>query len=230
MTAGAQGGVAVTPIPVLVVDDHEVVRLGLRTLLSRQPQIRFAGEAVNGAEAIRMVAELQPQVVLMDVRLPGQSGVEACREIMDRWPEVRVIMLTSYADKSAAMASVLAGASGYMLKHVSGAELIQAIETVARGGSLLDPALVRDVFAQMRAMTSFRDDAAALTDQERQVLALVGEGKTNREIAQAMYLGEKTVRNYVSNILHKLGLSNRSQAAVYATRRKLLQVDGTEET
>lgn len=211
------------PISVLIVDDHELVRLGLRTLLSRYPQFQVVGEAASGPAAVEMVERLQPRVVLMDVRMPDGSGIDACRAIRDRRPDTRVIMLTSYTDKNAAMAAILAGACGYMLKQVRGSELALAIETVARGGSLVDPALVREVFHHLGDHDGRREGETHLTPQERQVLALVAQGMTNREIARSLFLAEKTVRNYVSNILQKLGLSNRAQAAAYATRQQLLR-------
>ncbi|HYG59733.1 MAG TPA: response regulator transcription factor [Symbiobacteriaceae bacterium] len=210
-------------ITVLVVDDHEVVRLGLMTLLRRQPTIEVVGEAGSGKEAVKAVEQLRPRVVVMDVRMPDGSGIEACREIVAAWPQTRVLMLTSFADDNAAMASVMAGAAGYMLKQMSGQELLRAIETVAAGGSLLDPMLASKMLSNMRTMAGTRRQQDDLTEQERNVLQLVGEGKTNREIAQTLFLTEKTVRNYVSNVLQKLGFESRSQAAAYAARRQALE-------
>ncbi len=212
-------------IKVLVVDDHEVVRLGLVTLLRRQTGIEVVGEAASGQEAVEMVAQHRPKVVVMDVRMPNGSGIEACREIMAAWPDTRVLMLTSYADENAAMAAIMAGAAGFTLKQMRGPELVQAIETVAGGGTLLDPMLASRVLGEMRTIATRRDGENQLTEQERNVLNLIGEGKTNKEIAETLFLSEKTVRNYVSNILQKMGFSNRSQAAAYVARRKALGVE-----
>jgi len=207
---------------VLVVDDHEVVRLGLVTLLKRHPAIEVVGEAGSAREALAMVERHQPDVVVMDVRMPEISGIEACREIVSAHSQVRVIMLTSYADDAAAVAAVMAGAAGFMLKQVSSSELIRAIETVGQGGSLLDPMLASRVLSAMRSQASQKGGENDLTDQERNVLQLIGEGKTNREIATTLFLSEKTVRNYVSNILQKMGFVNRSQIAAYAARKSAL--------
>lgn len=210
-------------ISVLIVDDHEVVRLGLRTLLERCPGVTVAGEAGSGEGALALMESLRPDFVLMDVRMPGMDGIETCRELLSRWPATRVLMLTSYPDESAAMAAVLAGAAGYILKHVSGDELIRSVLSVAQGGSVVDPALARQVFAQLRGHSG---PDHGLSRMERKLLALIGQGRTNKEIAGALFLGEKTVRNYVSKLLNKLNLDNRAAAAAYATRRKLL--DGRE--
>lgn len=209
-------------LKVLVVDDHEVVRLGLVTLLRRHPEFDVVGEAGTAREAVALVERLCPDVVVMDVRMPEVSGIEACREITAARQDVKVIMLTSYADETAAVAAVMAGASGYLLKQVSGPELIRAIEAVGRGGSLLDPMLASRVLADLRQRANSRTGEVELTDQERNVLLLIGEGRTNKEIAATLFLGEKTVRNYVSNILQKMGFVNRSQAAAYAARKKVL--------
>lgn len=213
------------PISVIIVDDHHVVRIGLKTLLEGQPELCYAGEASSGREAVQLVEQLRPQIVLLDVRMPEMSGIEACREILSSWPQTRVIMLTSYADKDAAMAALMAGACGYLLKQASGEEVVSAVLTAARGGSLVDPMLARELITQLRYRSGQRDSEASLTEQERHVLALVGEGKTNREIGLALYLSEKTVRNYVSNVLHKLGLTNRSQAAAHVVRRQFLAAE-----
>jgi len=208
-------------ISVLIVDDHEVVRLGLRTLLERQKGFTVVGEADSGQRALALMETLKPNLVLMDVRMPGMSGIEACRELLRRWPETRVIMLTSYPDDHAAVAAVMCGAAGYLLKHVAGEELIRSLVTVARGGSVVDPMLTRHMFAQFRTQLDKPDPEAALNGTERKMLALIGEGKTNKEIASELFLGEKTVRNYVSRLLTKLNLSNRAAAAAYAARRHL---------
>lgn len=213
-------------ISVLIVDDHEVVRLGLRTLLERYRGFAVVGEADSGQAALELMETLKPNLVLMDVRMPGMDGIEACRELLTRWPETRVLMLTSFPDDTAAVAAVIAGAAGYLLKHVSGEELIRSILTVAKGGSVVDPMLARHVFTQLRSKLETPAPDDALNRIERRMLALIGQGKTNKEIAGELFLGEKTVRNYVSKILTKLNLSNRAAAAAYATRRNLL--DGLE--
>lgn len=212
-----------TALRILIVDDHEVVRLELSSLLGRQPGYTVVGEAAGAAEAVTKARELQPDIVVMDVRMPDGSGIEACRQIRDELPETRVIMLTSYADDEAVITAVMAGASGYVLKQIGSSDLLRAIETVRSGGTLLDPSVTLRVLEKMR--NAAHSTPEPLTEQERNILHLIGEGKTNREIAQVLYLSEKTVRNYVSNLLSKLGFSNRSQAAAYAARRKLLGID-----
>lgn len=213
-------------IRILIVDDHEVVRVGLTTMLDKHPGFAVVGQAGGAAESVSMAMALKPDVVVMDVRMPDGSGVEACRDILAVLPSTKVIMLTSYADDSAALASVMAGASGYVLKQVGTRELIKAIETVSQGGTLLDPAVAGRVLEELRGMAAHRDRSEeSLTEQERKILAFIGEGKTNREIGLALYLSEKTVRNYVSIILHKLNLNNRAQAAAYSARRKALGME-----
>ncbi|HEY3364844.1 MAG TPA: response regulator transcription factor [Symbiobacteriaceae bacterium] len=207
---------------ILVVDDHSVVRMGLVALLSRSPGLQVVGEAARMDEAIDRVRSLAPDVVLMDVRLPDGSGIEGCRIIRQGQPETKVLMLTSFDDKDAAVAAVIAGASGYLLKQVEPEELVRAVRLVAEGLSLLDPSITRGVLDHLRAGGSGLAGEADLTDRERSILNLVGEGLTNREIAGRLYLSEKTVRNYVSSILQKLNLSNRTQAATYVSRRRLL--------
>jgi DNA-binding NarL/FixJ family response regulator len=208
------------PISVLLVDDHEVVRVGLRALLAEHPGIRVVGEAGSVAEAIAEAARLTPEVVLMDVRLPDGDGIEACRAIRATRPECRVVMLTSYADDEALITSVLAGACGYLLKQTRGQEVVRAIEEAAAGRSLLDPIAADRLLRHFRELARGREELSQLTDQERRVLELVAEGKTNREIGQALGLAEKTVKNYVSSILSKLQLKRRTEAAVYAARRR----------
>lgn len=203
---------------VLVVDDHEVVRMGLCSLLERQPGLEVVGEAGTAAEAVAAARVHAPDVVIMDVRLPDGSGTEACREIRSERSDTKVIMLTSYSDDDAVFASIMAGAEGYLLKQTRGQILIDAISTVSRGGSLLDPSLIRSVMERIRQGGSASDRLAGLTDQERRILDLIAKGKTNREIAEELYLGEKTVRNYVSNLLHKLNVTRRSEAAAVAAR------------
>lgn len=209
-------------VTVLLVDDHEVVRVGLRSLLSRERRIEVIGEAGNAAEAIAQAARLRPQVVVMDVRLPDRSGVEACREIRSADPNVRILMLTSYADEEAVFSSIVAGASGYLLKQIRGQELVRAIESVAAGQSLLDPGVTQKVLEKMQQLAAGRqtDEMTQLSPQERKVLALVAEGKTNKEIAVAMGLSDKTVKNYLSNVFDKLNLSRRSEAAAFFARRR----------
>lgn len=209
-------------IRVLIVDDHEVVRVGLRSLLNAVDDLEVVGEASSGLEAIERVNELKPNVVVMDVRMPDMGGIEACRAIRSENPEVRVIMLTSYSDDEAVFASLMAGASGYVLKRIGTAQLVDGIRAVAAGGSLLDPKVTGRVLERLRTgETHDEDDAVeSLTDQEQKILDLIAQGFTNREIAEQLFLSEKTVRNYVSNILSKLQVSNRTQAAAYALRKK----------
>lgn len=208
---------------ILVVDDHEVVRLGLRTLLERHEGFTVVGEAATGDEAVRKTVLLKPDVVVMDIRLPGGSGIEACREIEDQVPDSKVIMLTSYAEDEMLFDAISAGACGYVLKQIGSDDLIQAVEAVGSGEALLDPALTQRVFAQVReAKRKEQQEAFAdLTDQEMRVLSEVSRGKTNREIAETLFLGEGTVRNYVSSILSKLDLTNRAEAAAYAVKHNL---------
>jgi DNA-binding NarL/FixJ family response regulator len=209
-----------SPLRLMLVDDHEIVRMGIRTLLEDQPDLVILCEAATAAEAIAEADRCLPDLILMDVRLPDVSGVEACREIRARHPEVRVIMLTSYPDDNAVMASIMAGASGYVLKQTRGRALIEAIRTVGAGGSLLDPAITEKVLERIRsAAGSLEDKLAGLTDQERHILALVAEGKTNKEIAEALHLSAHTVKNYVSDVLKKLGAARRAEAVAYYTRR-----------
>jgi two-component system response regulator DevR len=206
---------------VLICDDHEVVREGLRTLLSRHQDMAVVGEAGTMQEAIETAAKAKPDVVIMDVRLPDGSGVEACRAIREARPETQVIMLTSYADDEALFASIVAGASGYLLKQTRGQAVVDAIQAVAQGRSLLDPDVTGKVLERVRRGRDQEDPAiASLTDQERKVLEQLAEGKTNREIGTTLFLSEKTVKNYVSRILDKLGLSRRAQAAAYMAERR----------
>jgi len=208
---------------IVVVDDHEVVRLGLRSLLEHHTQFEVVGEAASAKEALERVSRLRPDIVLMDIRLPGTSGIEACEEITSQYPETRVVMLTSYAEDEMLFSAIRAGASGYVLKQIGGDDLIKAIEAVGRGEALLDPAVTQRVFQEVRRAVKEEEASAFvnLSQQERHVLLLVSEGKTNREIAKALFLGEGTVRNYVSSILSKLGVSNRAEAAAYAVEHNL---------
>ncbi|KAF0151103.1 MAG: putative NarL family two-component system response regulator, partial [Ignavibacteria bacterium] len=203
---------------IIIVDDHEVVRLGLKSLLERHPHFEVIGEAGTAKEALEQVERLLPDVVLMDIRLPGTSGIEACEEITKNFPEIRVIMLTSYAEDDMLFSAIRAGASGYVLKQIGAEDLMRAIEAVGRGEALLDPAVTQRVFQEVRRAVKEEEASAfsTLSQQEKHVLLLVSEGRTNREIAKALFLGEGTVRNYVSSILSKLGVSNRAEAAAYA--------------
>jgi two-component system response regulator DevR len=208
------------PLTLLVVDDHEVVRQGLVALLGRRPEFHVVAEAGTVAEAIDAARRFQPNLVIMDVRLPDGSGIEACREIRAELPDTRVVMLTSYPDEDAVLSAIVAGASGYLLKQVRARDLVAALETVARGESLLDPAVTGRVLDRVRriATSSEPDELAQLTPQEQKILLLVAEGKTNKEIAAEVFLSDKTVKNYVSSILAKLNLERRAQAAAYMAR------------
>src|SRR6202142_80113 len=214
---------------ILIVDDHEVVRLGLKSLLERHPHFDVVGEAGSAREALEQVADLKPDVVLMDIRLPGTSGIEACEEIINKFPGTKVIMLTSYAEDEMLFSAIRAGASGYILKQIGREDLIKAIEAVSRGEALLDPAVTQRVFQEVRRAVKEEEASAFahLSQQEKHVLLLVSEGKTNREIAKALFLGEGTVRNYVSSILSKLGVNNRAEAAAYAVEHNLREYIST---
>lgn len=208
-------------VRVMLVDDHEIVRTGLRTLLERRDQFTIVGEAGSVEEAVAMAADVKPDVIVMDIRLPDGSGVEATREIRGDNPETRVIMLTSYADDEAIYGSIMAGASGYLLKQTRGQNLAEAISRVAGGESLLDPAVTQKVLERMRTLAKGEpDDLAPLSSQERKILALIAEGKTNREIAADVFLSDKTVKNYVSSILSKLNLRRRSEAAAFMAEHR----------
>jgi two-component system response regulator DevR len=214
---------------ILLVDDHEVVRLGLKSLLERHPQFEVVGEAGSAREALEQVAALKPEVVLMDIRLPGTSGIEACEEIVNKYPGTRVIMLTSYAEDEMLFSAIRAGASGYILKQIGSSDLVRALEAVSRGEALLDPAVTQRVFQEVRRAVKEEEASAFahLSQQEKHVLLLVSEGKTNREIAKSLFLGEGTVRNYVSSILSKLGVNNRAEAAAYAVEHSLREYIST---
>jgi two-component system, NarL family, response regulator DevR len=207
-------------VRIMVVDDHEVVRLGLNNLLSRQPGWEVVAEAGTVADTIRLANEHVPDVVVLDIRLSDGNGIEACRAITKAHPEIKVIMLTSFADDDLLFNAISAGAVGYVLKQVGTNDLVRAIETVARGEALLDSSVTAQVLAKLRETThsvAFTD----LSERELRVLALIAQGKTNRKIATSLFLGEGTVRNYVSNILDKLGLANRAEATAYAVRHNL---------
>ena len=208
---------------ILLVDDHEVVRVGIRALIDRQPGMEVVGEGGTVREAVSLVEQTAPDVVVLDIRLPGGNGLEACRQIKALRPETRIIVLTSYPDDEVLFDAIACGADGYVLKQIGSDELILALERVGRGESLLDPSVTGQVFAKMREVRQ-RERAHAFADlsaQEMQILARVAEGETNREIGAALQLSEKTVRNYVSIILSKLGLNSRAQAAAYAARHRI---------
>lgn len=211
-----------TKTRIMIVDDHEVVREGLRSLLNRHEGFSVVADAANVEHAVAEAARSQPDVIVMDVRLPDGSGIEACREIRQTRPETKVIMLTSYADEDAVFASILAGAAGYLLKQTRGNQLAEAIEAVSRGESLLDPAVTQKVMDRVRmsGKRAHDDPLSELTEQEHKILTLIAEGKTNKEIAEEVFLSDKTVKNYVSNILSKLNLRRRSEAAAFIARRE----------
>jgi len=211
---------------IVLVDDHEVVRLGLKSLLDHHPQFEVVGEAGSAREALEQVASLKPDVVVMDIRLPGTSGIDACEQIVTQFPNTKVLMLTSYAEDEMLFSAIRAGASGYVLKQIGSEDLIKAIESVGRGEALLDPAVTQRVFQEVRRAVKEEEASAFahLSQQEKHVLLLVSEGKTNREIAKLLFLGEGTVRNYVSSILSKLGVNNRAEAAAYAVGHNLREL------
>lgn len=203
---------------IVLVDDHEVVRAGLKTLIESQEDMTVVGEAGTGEDGIRRVGYDEPDVAVLDVRLPDMSGVEACREIRSRFPEVNVLMLTSFADEEALMAAILAGASGYILKRVKSDELVDDIRRVGEGESLLDPEMTERLFARLRDGESEDPLLSRLTKQERTIVEHIADGLTNKQIADEMFLAEKTVKNYVSNLLAKMGMSRRSEAAAHVAR------------
>ncbi|GAB3210964.1 response regulator [Marinactinospora thermotolerans] len=202
------------PITVFLVDDHEVVRRGVAALLEGEGDMRVVGEAGTVEQAVGRIPAVRPSVAVIDVRLPDGSGVEVCREVRSRDPGIACLMLTSFADDEALFEAVMAGAAGYVLKQIHGADLVGAVRTVAGGGSLLDPKSTARMLQRLRGATAEPDPLAALTPQERQILELIGEGMTNRQIGERLYLAEKTVKNYVSSLLAKLDLKRRTQAAV----------------
>jgi DNA-binding NarL/FixJ family response regulator len=213
----------VKPVRILIADDHAVVRAGLRSLLERRSGFQVIGEAGTGEEAVQKALDLKPDIVVMDVRMPGISGIEACRTITEHSSDTRVLILTSYAEDELLFAAIRAGAVGYVLKRVGDNDLIQAVERVSSGESMLDPAMTSSVFAEMRKQSIAQQGSAfsALTPQELSVLAYVAQGLTNRQIAIKLYLGEGTVRNYVSSILGKIGVSNRAEAAAFAVKHSI---------
>jgi two-component system, NarL family, response regulator DevR len=206
-------------IRVFLLDDHDVVRRGLAELLTSTGEMEIVGEAATVSEALHRAPAARPDVAVLDVRLPDGDGVSACRELRTMLPELRCLMLTSFADDEALFDAIMAGASGYVLKQIRGSDLVSAVRTVAAGESLLDPRATAAVLERMRSAAEHKDDPLArLTDQERTVLELIGEGLTNRQIGERMFLAEKTVKNYVSHLLAKLGMQRRTQAAILSTR------------
>ncbi len=203
---------------VFLMDDHELVRRGIRELLASEDDLEVVGEAGTAEEALARIPATRPDVAVLDVRLPDGDGIEVCREIRSRHPALACLMLTSFADDEALFAAIMAGASGYVLKQIRGNELVGAIRTIAAGGSLLDPTVTRRVLERIRVGEPEDDHLSQLSEQERRILDLIAEGKTNRQIAEAIFLAEKTVKNYVSSILAKLGMERRSEAAAYAAR------------
>jgi two-component system, NarL family, response regulator DevR len=202
---------------VFLLDDHEIVRRGLRELFEAEDDLVVVGEASNAEEALARVPPTRPDVAVLDVRLPGASGIEVCRDLRASLPDLHCLMLTSFADDDALFSAILAGASGYLLKQIRGLELVSAVRRVAAGQSLIDPALTAGVLARLRGKQEDQR-TAKLSHQERRILDLIAEGKTNRQIGAEMYLAEKTVKNYVSNLLDKMGFSRRTEAAVYVAR------------
>jgi DNA-binding NarL/FixJ family response regulator len=212
-----------TNLRLLLVDDHEVVRLGMKALLERHSNFEVVAEASTEDEALEQALSHEPDIVLMDIRLAGGSGIEACQKIKEQLPATKVIMLTSFAEDELLFSAIRAGASGYLLKQIGGGDLIRAVESASRGESMLDPSLTQRVFFEVRRSIK-KEEAVAfqdLTSQEKQVLLLIAGGKTNREIATDLFLSEGTVRNYVSSILSKLTVSNRAEAAAYAIKHHL---------
>ena len=207
-----------THMRLVLVDDHEIVRQGIKALIDLQDDMEVVGEAGTVADAVKRVGFDTPDMVILDVRLPDGTGVEACREIRSRWPTVKVIMLTSYADEEALMAAIMAGASGYLLKRIDGVSLVENIRKVGRGESLLDNEMTDKLFRKLRGEEPDDPLLARLTPQESKILFHIADGLTNRQIAEEMFLAEKTVKNYVSNLLSKLEMSRRSEAAAYAAR------------
>jgi two-component system response regulator DevR len=207
-------------ITVFLMDDHEVVRQGVRALLEASGEIRVVGEASTAAEALARIPAVRPQVAVLDVRVPDGNGIEVCREIRSQLGTA-CLMLTSYSDDEALFEAIMAGASGYVLKQIRGNELLSAVLRVGRGESLLDPAITGRVLERLRAPSETDERLSRLSDQERRILALIAEGLTNRQIANEMHLAEKTIKNYVSNLLSKLGMERRTEAAVFATKLEM---------
>jgi DNA-binding NarL/FixJ family response regulator len=214
------------PIKAFLCDDHEVVRRGVKEMLEAEGDIVVIGEAANAAEALGRIPALRPQVAVLDVRLPDGSGVDVCRQLRSAMPDLACLMLTSFADDEAMLDAIMAGAQGFVLKQIRGSDLVGAVRTVAAGGSLLDPTATRRIMDRLRKQNESQGRLSSLTEQERRVLDLIGEGLTNRQIGERMFLAEKTVKNYVSNVLAKLGLERRTQAAVLAHEAHQDEIDG----
>ena len=205
-------------IRVFLLDDHEIVRRGVRDLLDTEPGITVIGEAGTATTALARIPALKPDVAVLDIRLPDGDGVTVCRDLRSKMPQLACLMLTSYSDDEALVDAIMAGAAGYVLKQIRGTDLVGAIRTIASGQSLLDPQAAATVMRRIRDQATATDPLAALTDQERRILALIGEGLTNRQIGDRLFLAEKTVKNYVSALFAKLGMQRRAQAAAYAAR------------
>lgn len=206
------------PIRVFLLDDHELVRRGVRDVLDTAPDIEVVGEAGTAEEALRVVPEIAPDVAVLDIRLPDGDGVSVCRELRSKLPDIACLMLTSFSDDEALFEAIMAGAAGYVLKQIRGADLVHAIETVAAGNSMIDPSTTAHVMERLRSGDRGAAGVEDLTEQERRILDLIGEGLTNRQIGERLFLAEKTVKNYVSNLLSKLGMQRRTQAAVLASK------------
>jgi DNA-binding NarL/FixJ family response regulator len=216
--AGSDGKTATGQIAVFLLDDHEVVRRGVRDLLEAEPDITVVGEAGTASSALARIPALRPDVAVLDVRLPDGDGITVCREVRSRMPEVACLMLTSFSDDDALFDAIMAGAAGFVLKQIRGGGLVDAVRTVASGQSTLDPGAAAQVMARLRGQPDKRDPLAGLTPQERRILELIGDGLTNRQIGERLFLAEKTVKNYVSALFAKLGMARRTQAAAYAAR------------
>ena len=206
------------PIRIVLIDDHEVVRAGIKAMIDAQDDLEVVGEAGTAEDGVRRVGYDEPDVVVLDVRLPDASGVEACRDIRARFPDVKVLILTSFADEEALLSAILAGAAGYVLKRVKGTDLVDDIRRVGAGESLLDPVMTERLFERLRSGPKTDPLLSKLSDQERQIVHYIADGMTNKQIADEMFLAEKTVKNYVSNLLAKMGMSRRSEAAAYVAR------------
>jgi len=214
--AGKEAAGSAEPIRVFLLDDHEIVRMGVRDLLEAEPGITVIGEAGTAASALARIPALKPDVAILDIRLPDGDGVSVCRDIRSKMPQLACLMLTSFSDDEALFDAIMAGAAGYVLKQIRGTDLVGAVRTIASGQSLLDPEAASRVMRRMRDQATAADPLAGLTDQERRILALIGEGLTNRQIGDRLFLAEKTVKNYVSALFAKLGMQRRAQAAAYA--------------
>jgi two-component system, NarL family, response regulator DevR len=218
VSAKASGDPARAPIGVFVLDDQEIVRRGVRGLLEAEPDIRVIGEAGTASAALAQIPALRPDVAVLDVRLPDGDGASVCREVRSRLPEVACLMFTAFSDDQALLNSIMAGAAGYVLKQVRGSDLVSAVRMAASGQSLLDPRAASQLMARLPKTASRRDPLARLTPHERSVLELIGEGLTNRQIGERLFISEKTVKNYISSLFRKLGLEQRTAAAAYAAR------------